>query len=446
LRISIVGTGYVGLVTGACLADAGHDVTCVDSDRLKLEAIGRGRSPIFEEGLESILRRWIGSRLNVTDDLPAAVLESDLTFIAVGTPFDGEQIDLSYVRQAARQVGRALRAKNAYHVVVMKSTVVPGTTDDIVTPALVESSGWSVGNQFGVGMNPEFLTEGSAVEDFMNPDRIVLGGIDGRTIGVMAEVYAPFQDAPVVRTTNKTAEMIKYASNAVLATMISFSNEIANLSSTLGGIDAVEVMKAVHLSRYFTMPTEGGKRSTAPITSFLHAGCGFGGSCLPKDVKALVSQGRSAGEPMTLLKGVLSVNETQPARMIGIIRRHFPRLKGLRVSVLGLAFKPDTDDTRESPAISIISELMSAGVSVTAYDPVVNGAAAKVLPAGPPITIAPNLEQAIEGADAVVIATSWREFECLPALLSGRSNAPLVVDGRRTLRMDGIERYDGIGL
>lgn len=446
MRISVVGAGYVGLVTGVCLAEVGHDVTCVDNDPLKLETIRRGQSPIFEDGLESILRRQIGARLNVSDDLQSAVLESDLTFIAVGTPFDGEQIDLSYVRRAAEEIGQGLRAKNAYHVVVMKSTVVPGTTDDVLTPVLAEASGRTAGSQFGVGMNPEFLTEGSAVEDFMNPDRIVLGGIDDRTIGVMAEVYAPFEDAPVVCTTNKTAEMIKYTSNAVLATMISFSNEIANLSSTLGGIDAAEVMNAVHLSRYFTMTATGKEDSTAPITSFLRAGCGFGGSCLPKDVKALVSQGQSVGEPMTLLKSVMSVNETQPARIISIIRRHFPRLKGLRVTVLGLAFKPDTDDMRESPAISIINELICAGVSVTAFDPVVNVKSEKILPVDRSITLAPSLEEAIEGVDAVVIATRWREFECLPALLSGRSNAPLVVDGRRMLSMGGIERYDGIGL
>lgn len=446
MRISVVGTGYVGLVTGACLADVGHDVTCVDRDRFKLEAIGRGQSPIFEEGLGSILQRQIGNRLGVTDDLPSAVSESDLTFITVGTPFDGEQIDLSYVRQAAEDIGRALRAKNTYHVVVMKSTVVPGTTDDVVTPTLAETSGRLVGNQFGVGMNPEFLTEGSAVEDFMNPDRIVLGGIDDRTIGVMAEVYAPFENAPVVTTTNKTAEMIKYTSNAVLATMISFSNEIANLSSTLGGIDAVEVMNAVHLSRYFTMPIAGRKSNTAPIASFLQAGCGFGGSCLPKDVKALVSQGQLVGEPMDLLRSVMSVNESQPARIVSIIRRHFPRLKGLRVAVLGLTFKPDTDDLRESPAISIISELMNVGVLVTAFDPVVNEGVDKVLPVDRSITLAPSLEQAVEAVDAVVIATSWREFECLPALLSVHSNAPLVVDGRRMLRKGVVERYDGIGL
>jgi len=224
MRISIIGTGYVGLVSGACFAEIGHDCVCVDLDPSKVERINRGEAPIHENGLDAMLARLVGKRLRATTDLKSAVLDSDITFIAVGTPFDGERIDLKFIREAARQIGVALREKPSYHVVVVKSTVVPGTTDDVVLPVLEEASGKRAGADFGVGMNPEFLTEGVAVDDFMKPDRIVLGGIDARSVDTQREVYAPFRGTPTLATNNKTAEMIKYVSNSVLATMISFSN------------------------------------------------------------------------------------------------------------------------------------------------------------------------------------------------------------------------------
>ncbi len=242
MRISVIGTGYVGLVSGACFAEIGHDCTCVDIDATKIDRINRGEPPIHENGLELILKRHIGTRLRATTDLRAAVRDSEITFIAVGTPFDGHRIDLAYVREAAHQIGAALRDKNGYHVVVVKSTVVPGTTDEVVLPELERASGKRAGADFGVGMNPEFLTEGVAVDDFMRPDRIVLGGIDQRSVDAQRRVYAEFSQTPILATNNKTAEMIKYASNSVLATMISFSNEIGNVCSALGGVDVADVM------------------------------------------------------------------------------------------------------------------------------------------------------------------------------------------------------------
>src|SRR5688572_22514763 len=236
LRISIIGTGYVGLVTGACLAEKGHTVACVDIDRAKVDMINRGVPPVHERGLPELLRNHAGHNLRATADLEFAVLGSDVTFIATGTPFDGNEIDLRHVRQAAGQVGAALKRKSGYHAVVVKSTVVPGTTDGVVLPLLEQASGKRAGAGFGVGNNPEFLSEGEAVADFMQPDRIVLGGADERARDALAEVYAPFgDDIPRLRTNNRTAEMIKYASNAFQATCISFSNEIGNLCATLGG-------------------------------------------------------------------------------------------------------------------------------------------------------------------------------------------------------------------
>ena len=308
MRISVVGTGYVGLVSGACFAEIGHDCTCVDVDRSKVDRINRGEAPIFERGLDALLARHVGTRLRATTDLKTAVLASEITFIAVGTPFDGQRIDLTFVREAARQIGAILRDKPDYHVVVVKSTVVPGTTDEVVRPILEEASGKRAGVDFGVGMNPEFLTEGVAVEDFMQPDRLVLGGSEARTIEVLRAVYAPFAGTPQLATNNKTAEMIKYTSNATLALLISFSNEVGNLCSALGGVDVADVMRGVHLARYFTTTSENGQRTQAPITSFLWAGCGYGGSCLPKDTKALSVHGAGHGAPMPLLDAVIATN------------------------------------------------------------------------------------------------------------------------------------------
>jgi len=445
MRVSIIGTGYVGLVTGACLAEVGHEVACVDVDSRKVDHINRGETPIYEEGLEDLLRRNVGTRLRATTDIRRAVHDSEITFIAVGTPFDGQRIDLSYIRQVARDIGAVLREKDGYHVVVVKSTVVPGTTDEVVLPLLEEASGKRAGAAFGVGMNPEFLTEGVAVSDFMEPDRIVVGGMDARTTDVLARVYAPFKDVPVMHTNNKTAEMIKYTSNAVLATLISFSNEIGNLCSRLGGVDVADVMQGVHLARYFTTSLEDGRRATAPITSFLYAGCGFGGSCLPKDVKALVAHGEAAGQPMPLLDTVVKINEQQPRRVVDLLEKHFPSLAGVRVSVLGLAFKPDTDDMRESPAIPIIRDLLALGAVVSAYDPVAAESAKKVLPAKG-IRFVQDLEHALRDADAALIVTSWQEFLGIPGILSRLEHPPLIVDGRRMLDKRRVGRYAGIGL
>jgi UDPglucose 6-dehydrogenase/GDP-mannose 6-dehydrogenase len=347
----------------------------------------------------------------------------------------------------AGQIGAALRDHRGYHVVIVKSTVVPGTTDDVVLPLLEQASGRRAGADFGVGMNPEFLTEGVAVEDFMEPDRIVVGGMDERTVDVLERIYSPFSaSVPRFRTNNKTAEMIKYASNAVLATMISFSNEVGNLCARLGNVDAADVMRGVHLARYFTTPLDdGAKRVTAPITSFLYAGCGFGGSCLPKDVKALVAHGENAGQPMPLLDAVIKTNLGQPQRILEILDRHFPTLDGLKVSILGLAFKPDTDDMRESPAIPIIRALLQRGAVVAAFDPVANEAASRVLGPGP-VRYANNLEDAVRDAEALVLVTSWEAFRRVPDLLAGAANPPLVVDGRRMLDKRRVARYAGIGL
>jgi UDPglucose 6-dehydrogenase len=443
MRISVVGTGYVGLVSGACFAEIGHDCTCVDVDRSKVDRINRGEAPIFERGLDALLARHVGTRLRASTDLRAAILASEITFIAVGTPFDGQRIDLTFVREAARQIGAILRDKPDYHVVVVKSTVVPGTTDEVVRPILEEASGKRAGVDFGIGMNPEFLTEGVAVEDFMQPDRLVLGGSEARTIEVLRAVYAPFAGTPQLATNNKTAEMIKYTSNATLALLISFSNEVGNLCSALGGVDVADVMRGVHLARYFTTTSESGQRTQAPITSFLWAGCGYGGSCLPKDTKALSVHGAGHGAPMPLLDAVIATNQAQPARMLSLLRRHFTSLSGLRIALLGLAFKEDTDDMRESPAIPLARLLIEQGARVIGYDPIARDTARDALPSG--VELAPTLEAALADVDAAMLLTRWDGFRRVPELLRPNGKVPVLVDGRRLLDPASTLRYEGIG-
>lgn len=444
MRISIVGAGYVGLVSGACLADLGHDVICIDVDRAKVEQILRGKAPIHEPGLDDLLRRNVGSRLGATMDLQSAVRATDLTLIAVGTPHDGARIDLSYVREAARSIGEALREKSAYHVVVVKSTVVPGTTENEVVPCLEEASGKKAGADFGVAVNPEFLTEGQAVQDFKSPDRLVLGAIDDRSMKALDELYQSFAGVPRIRTNTKTAEMIKYASNALLATAISFANEIGNLCAALGAVDVVDVMEGVHASAYLTVVTPQGERVKAPLSAFLEAGCGFGGSCLPKDVRALIAHGEEAGVPMPLLRSVIAVNEAQPRQIATVLERSFWSLRGLRVAVLGLAFKPGTSDVRESPALPVIRSLLERGAIVCAYDPVAREEARRVL--GGAIAYADTLADCLNDADAVVLLTRWKEFDAVPELLRTAVHAPLVIDGRRQLDKNAVAHYAGIGL
>ena len=442
MKVSVVGAGYVGLVTGVCLAESGHDVTCVDVDPRKVQMINSARAPIHEIGLPELLKRNAGQRLRASASLAEAVAATELTFIAVGTPASGGKIDLKYVEAAAREIGAALRNKPGYHTVIVKSTVIPGTTTGVVRAALESASGKVAGQDFGLGMNPEFLTEGTAVADFSHPDRLVFGGIDARTHEVLGTLYAHFDaSVPRVLTNPTTAEMIKYASNAVLATMISFSNEIARLCTAVGDVDAIDVMRGVHLASYFTT-RRGGDNVTAPITSFLSPGCGFGGSCLPKDVTALIGQGREKGLALDLLQSVLDINRGQPDEMMRLIGRQFDKLADIPITVLGIAFKPDTDDVRESPAFPIIRRLQAEGARLTAYDPVVQLNEIQDL-AG--VKAAASLREAVADAEIVVLVTRWAEFSELADVLRGLKRQPLVVDGRRLLDPAAFARYEGIG-
>jgi UDPglucose 6-dehydrogenase len=445
MKVSVFGAGYVGLVTASCLAENGHFVVCVDIDAKKIDAICRGVAPFHEKSLEELLKRNLNVRLSLTTQGRRAVLDTDLSIIAVGTPCHDGAIDLTQIKEVSHAIGKALKDKKTYHVIVVKSTVVPGTTDEIVLPILETMSGKKVGEDFGLGMNPEFLTEGQAVQDFMVPDRIVIGGVDEKSIAALEELYESFPKVPRLKTNNKTAEMIKYASNALLATLISFSNEMGNLCAALGDVDVVDVMTAVHLSQYLSLRSAAGEALMTGVVSFLAAGCGFGGSCLPKDVKALSAHGQKIGMPMQLLDAVLRINEHQPQRVVSLVKKHFPSLEAIRIAILGLAFRPDTSDMRESPAIPIINQLMTEGADIKAYDPAAAGEAGKLF-GNSRMKLCFTLSEAIRDVDAIVLVTRWEEFKKVPELLAALQSQPVLIDGRRMLDKRAVAKYEGIGL
>jgi len=422
MKVATIGAGYVGLVTGACLADMGNEVTCVDILQEKVEMINQGKTPIYEEGLQEILERSIGKNLKATTDLNTAIENSEISFICVGTPSDSEgRIDLQYVKSAAESLGKALASVDN-HTVVVKSTVVPGTTENVVLPLLEKNSGKKAG-EFGVCMNPEFLREGVAVEDFMKPDRVVIGQHDENSGNRLAELYKSFY-CPILRTDLKTAEMIKYASNSFLATKVSFINEIGNICKKLG-IDTYTVAEGMSLDHRIS-------------PSFLKAGLGWGGSCFPKDIKGLISHARELDYEPELLQSALKVNRKQPELLLEMAREKIGSFEGKRVAVLGLAFKAETDDTRESQSFPVIRALLDEKAEVIAYDP---KAEENTKTEFPDIEYAPSAEDALKEADIALILTDWEEFQNLN--YSGMKNK-IVMDGRNIVKnRNGID-YDGL--
>ncbi|WP_175060114.1 UDP-glucose/GDP-mannose dehydrogenase family protein [Thermococcus sp. 2319x1] len=425
MRVSVVGSGYVGLVTGMGFVKLGNEVIFVDIDYKKIHAINNAQPPIYEEGLEELMKKFKG-KYHATDDYREAILNSEVTFIAVGTPSreDGS-IDLTYVKQASREIGKALKEKKDYHVIVVKSTVLPGTTEEVVKPLLEEYSGKKAFKDFGLAMNPEFLREGVALKDFLNPDRIVIGVQDEKTKKVLEELYRPI-NAPKLITNIKTAEMIKYASNAFLAAKISFANEIGNICKKLG-IDSWKVFEGVGLDHRIS-------------PHFFRTGIGWGGSCFPKDTRALIKKAEELGEDPMILKAVVEVNERQPLKLIELLKKHVPELRGKTIGVLGLAFKPDTDDVRETRAYIVIKALLEEGASVIAYDPKAMENFRKFYPdVGGRVEYASSGEEVLERTEVLLIVTEWKEFEELD--YSGK----IVIDGRRIKAAEkNAKIYEGV--
>tara|TARA_B100001057_G_C22806706_1_gene933750 strand:+ start:290 stop:1630 length:1341 start_codon:yes stop_codon:yes gene_type:complete len=445
MKISIIGSGYVGLVSGLCLSEIGHDVTCIDNQISKVRKINNGISPIYEKGINKLLIKNLKKNFRASTNLKSAVQETDVSIIAVGTPFKKNKIDISYVKEAAKQIALAIKEKEEFHTIIVKSTVVPGTTDEIVSKILESHSKKILSKDFGLSMNPEFLREGEAINDFLNPDRIVIGSSDSKTKKIVSEIYKAFINVDILKTNNKTAELIKYTSNSLLASLISFSNEIANLSDKIGGIDVKEVMKGLYLDKRFSPKNRDGKRIFPSSLSYIESGCGFGGSCFPKDVRALISHGKRKGENMKLLEAVMNINDEQPKKMINILKKSYPKLSKINVAVLGLAFKPGTDDIRESPSLKVIDLLLKYNISIRAYDPIALKEAKKSIK-NSKVYYKTSIKSAIRNVDAIMIMTKWSEFKNIDRLINNLCPNALVIDGRRILKPKSIKNYRGIGL
>ena len=418
MRVAMIGTGYVGLVSGACFADFGHHVTCVDMDAAKIAALQRNEIPIYEPGLDRMVETNARQgRLEFTTDLKKPVIEADAVFIAVGTPSrrgDGHA-DLSYVHAAAREIADALAG---FTVVVTKSTVPVGTSDDV--ERIIQEAHPDA--EFAVVSNPEFLREGAAIQDFKHPDRIVIGTDDPRARQVMAELYRPLylNQAPILYTGRRTAELIKYAANAFLATKITFINEIADLCERLGA-DVQEVARGIGLDNRIG-------------SKFLHAGPGFGGSCLPKDILALVKTAQDQATPLRVVETVAAVNDARKRAMARKVAAAVGNLRGKTIAILGLTFKPNTDDMREAPSVPLVTALQDFGARVRAYDPVGVEQARGVLT---DVTFCDGPYSCADGADAVVIVTEWEQFRALDLdRLKAVMASPVVVDLRNIYRAE----------
>jgi UDPglucose 6-dehydrogenase len=424
MRIAMIGMGYVGLVSGACIADFGHQVTCVDKDGTKISALNAGEIPIYEPGLAELVRSNVEQgRLTFSMALNEAVAEADAVFIAVGTPSrrgDGHA-DLSYVYKAAREIAAALRG---FTVVVTKSTVPVGTGDEV--ERIIREL--RPGNDVAVVSNPEFLREGAAIHDFKHPDRIVVGTDDERARKIVGEIYRPLylNQAPMLFTERRTAELMKYAANAFLATKITFINEVADLCERVGA-DVQEVARGIGLDNRIG-------------PKFLHAGPGFGGSCFPKDVRALIKTAQDHDVPMRILEAVETVNETRKRAMARKVSAAFAGvLRGKTVAVLGLTFKPNTDDMREAPSIPLITALQDMGAKVRAYDPVGMEQAGQVLTE---VAYCRGPYDCVEGADAVVIVTEWEQFRALDlGRVSDLMACPVIVDLRNVYRPEDMKKH-----
>ncbi|MES2236907.1 MAG: UDP-glucose/GDP-mannose dehydrogenase family protein [Pseudomonadota bacterium] len=419
MKITVIGSGYVGLVSGACLAEVGNDVLCLDVDANKIRILNEGGIPIYEPGLEAMVKRnKEAGRLRFTTDIPAAVAHGDIQFIAVGTPPDEDgSADLQYVLAAARNIGEHM---TDYKVIVDKSTVPVGTADKVRIAIAEALTVRNAKINFSVVSNPEFLKEGAAIDDFMKPDRIVVGVSDEQAADMMRQLYAPFQrnHERLIVMDVRSAELTKYAANAMLATRISFMNELANLAEKLGA--DIELVRQ-------------GIGSDPRIGyHFLYPGCGYGGSCFPKDVQALVRTAHAAGQDLKVLQAVEDANEVQKHVLAQKIIKHFGEdLSSKKIALWGLAFKPNTDDMREAPSRVLIEELFKRGATVCAYDPVAIHETQRIYGTEPRLEYAQNPMDALEGADMLAIVTEWKEFRAPDfSAIKAKLKTPVIFDGR----------------
>ena len=428
MDLSIVGSGYVGTTVAACFADLGHDVVAIDVDEAVVETINAGEAPIEEPGLADLLAEHAGETLRATTDY-GALRDTEATFLALPTPANPDgSIDLAYMEAGAVGVGEALASKDSYHTVVVKSTVIPGSTDDVLGPIVEAAAGTQQGDQLGLAMNPEFLREGTAVRDFLHPDKLVFGSDHRQAIADLHDVFAPLlerHDVPVVETGAREAEMIKYANNAFLASKVSLINDLGNICKELG-VDAYAVADAIGLDDRI-----GAK--------FLRSGLGWGGSCFPKDLSAIMQAAKHHDYDPPMLEAAIDVNDLQPKRFLALMDQHVD-VADERVAVLGLAFKPGTDDIRNARSIDVIEGLLDREATVVAYDPVAMDEMHDVFP---DIEYAETPDAALDNAVAALIVTEWAEIADLDAEFD-RMATPVVVDGRHAIsRREGLI-YEGL--
>jgi len=439
-RVSVIGTGFVGLCTAVCFADRGYMVLASTKNKDKARLVNKAISPFYEPSLKEMLQKAVKKEyLKAVLGREEAILHSDVTFITVGTPSkrDGS-IDLRFIRQTAKEIGKALRKKKGKHLVVVKSTVGPGTTENVVKPILEKNSGKKCGEDFLLCFNPEFLREGSAIHDTLHPDFIVIGEYNKKSGDFLEELYRDFyKDAlpPMVRTNPATAELIKYANNSFLATKISFINTIANICEKIPGVDVKTVAEVI-----------GKDRRISPY--FLRAGLGWGGSCFPKDVKALIAFSKSLGYEPAMLETAWEVNEDQVKHAVERVKEKLGTLKGKKIAILGLSFKPDTDDMREARSVKIIKKLLKESATVTAYDPKAIPNARRIL--GDKIKYTTSAVKCLRDADCCILVTEWEEFkELKPEDMSENMRRPILIDGRRIFNPKKFSvalDYWGIGL
>lgn len=428
MKISVIGTGYVGLITAVCLSYLGNSVVCIGRTPKIIEKLNAGIAPFYEPQLDSMLKEVLAAKKFLASTDYKLIIDSEITFICVGTPsaHDGST-DLSQVFSCAESIGEVLAKKSSYHTIVVKSTVPVGTSEK-VAEIIEKKSGKKLG-QFGIAMSPEFLAQGSAISDFLNADRNVIGSNSQKDLDILEKIYAPL-NAPILKTNLRTAEMVKYASNAFLATKISFINEIANICDRLG-IDSYTVADGMGFDKRIGR-------------EFLNAGIGWGGSCFGKDIRSLIHQAKEHGYQPKVITAVLALNEKQPLRIVELAEKHMS-LKGKTVAVLGLSFKPETDDMREAPSIKVISALVKKGAIVKAYDPAAIENAKKAITEK--ITYCANKAEALKDADICLILTEWKEFKEMGASDFSGMKSKIVIDGRNTLdikKIPGI-KYSGVG-
>ncbi|MDC1008434.1 UDP-glucose/GDP-mannose dehydrogenase family protein [Gammaproteobacteria bacterium] len=445
MKVAVVGTGYVGLVSGICLANAGNNVTCVDLNEEIVSSLNQSIPTIHEKGLPELLKKVRQKKLfKATTNLNDALVSAEIVLVAVGTPTVNEKIDLTAISNACKEIGIFIKNSNAHISVVIKSTVIPSTTDTIIRKILEDYSGKKLGD-FGLGMNPEFLREGEAIDDFLNPDRIIFGHEDEITQSKLEALYKSW-DVCKISMKTRSAEFVKYANNSLLATQISAINELANLSSKIGSINFLDVIKGVHSDkRWNPIMEKSGNRVNPGILSYLEPGCGFGGSCFPKDVQALKAQGLSEGLEMELLTAVLDINTAQPLQITKVLLEHLKNLKDRKVAVLGLAFKADTDDVRESASEKIIDSLLQENAEVSVHDPIAsNNFKNAYEELSQKITFLKNWHNEFEKFEIIIIATGWEEYQ---EILDYDLSKKYIFDARGLLRDKCVnsKKYFNIG-